>query len=100
MHVACILRGADDILPATGGGYELGGLASLLRDWAGEAPFCNLPFTSLLIADHLNDLHPSVALNPRTRAHRGAAAADRGPERSAHAAAARLPAAFEALTRG
>jgi len=65
VHVACILRGADEILPATGGGYELGGLASLLRDWAGEAPFCNLPFASLLIADHLNDLHPSVALNPR-----------------------------------
>jgi len=66
LHVACILRGADEILPATGGwGHELGGLASLLRDWAGEAPFCNLPFASLLIADNLNDLHPSVALNPR-----------------------------------
>src|SRR5262249_39723982 len=65
IHVACILRGADEILPATGNGYEQGGLASLLRDWAGEAPFCNLPFASLLIADNLNDLHPSVALNPR-----------------------------------
>src|SRR5215510_6409834 len=65
VHVACILRGADEILPATGGGYEQGGLASLLRDWAGEAPFCNLPFASLLICDRLNDLHPSVALNPR-----------------------------------
>src|SRR5262249_57253998 len=66
IHVACILRGADEILPATGGGYELGGLASLLRDWAGEAPFSSLPFASLLICDRLNDLHPSVALNPRT----------------------------------
>ena len=66
MHVACILRDADDILPATGGwSYEQGGMASLLRDWAGEAPFCDLPFVSLLIADNLNDLHPSVALNPR-----------------------------------
>jgi hypothetical protein len=66
MHVACILRDADDILPATGGwSYELGGIASLLRDWAGEAPFCDLPFVSLIIADNLNDLHPSVALNPR-----------------------------------
>jgi hypothetical protein len=66
LHVACILRGADEILPATGGwGYELGGIASLLRDWASEAPFSTLPFASLLIADNLNDLHPSVALNPR-----------------------------------
>jgi AAA+ superfamily predicted ATPase len=66
MHVACVLRDADDILPATGGwSYELGGMASLLRDWAGEAPFSDLPFVSLIIADNLNDLHPSVALNPR-----------------------------------
>jgi hypothetical protein len=66
LHVACILRGVDEILPATGGwGYELGGIASLLRDWASEAPFSALPFASLLIADNLNDLHPSVALNPR-----------------------------------
>jgi len=66
MHVACVLRDADDILPATGGwSYELGGMASLLRDWAGEAPFSELPFISLIIADNLNDLHPSVALNPR-----------------------------------
>jgi hypothetical protein len=66
LHVACILRDADDILPATGGwSYELGGMASLLRDWAGEAPFSALPFVSLIIADNINDLHPSVALNPR-----------------------------------
>ncbi|GAB2178835.1 AAA family ATPase [Dongia sp. agr-C8] len=66
LHVACILRDADDILPATGGwSYELGGMASLLRDWAGEAPFSSHPFVSLIIADNLNDLHPSVALNPR-----------------------------------
>ena len=66
-HVACLLRGADEIVPAAGGwSYELGGIASLLRDWASEAPFCDLPFVSLLIADNLNDLHPSVALNPRT----------------------------------
>jgi hypothetical protein len=66
-HVACLLRGADEIIPAAGGwSYELGGIASLLRDWASEAPFCDLPFVSLLIADNLNDLHPSVALNPRT----------------------------------
>ena len=65
-NVACLLRGADEIIPAAGSwSYELGGIASLLRDWASEAPFCDLPFVSILIADNLNDLHPSVALNPR-----------------------------------
>jgi hypothetical protein len=66
LHVACILRNVDELLPANGGGgYEFGGLASLLRDWASEAPFCDLPFVSLLVADNINDLHPSVAFNPR-----------------------------------
>lgn len=66
LHMACVLRDADDILPASGGwNYEQGGMASLLRDWAGEAPFSDLPFVSLIIADNLNDLHPSVGLNPR-----------------------------------
>lgn len=66
LHVACVLRSADDILPAAGSWtYESGGIASLLRDWAGEAPFCDLPFISLIITDNVNDLHPSVAFNPR-----------------------------------
>lgn len=66
LHVACILRGADEILPAEGGwSYDLGGIASLLRDWASEPPYSDLPFVSLLLADNRNDLHPSVALNPR-----------------------------------
>jgi hypothetical protein len=66
LHVACVLRDADDILPSMGSwNYELGGIASLLRDWASEAPFCDLPFVSLIVADNINDLHPSVALNPR-----------------------------------
>jgi hypothetical protein len=65
-HVACILRGVDEIVPAGGGwNYEQGGIANLLRDWASEAPFSNLPFVSLLIADNLTDLHPSIAMNPR-----------------------------------
>ena len=66
-NVACVLRGVDEIVPAAGGwSYELGGIASLLRDWACETPFCDLAFVSLLIADNLNDLHPSVGLNPRS----------------------------------
>jgi hypothetical protein len=65
-HVACLLRGADQILPASrSGDFEIAGLASLVRDWAGEPPFADMPFASFLIADNLNDLHPLVAFNPR-----------------------------------
>jgi hypothetical protein len=65
-HVACIVRGADQILPANRqGDFETASLASLVRDWAAEPPFTDIPFASFLIADNLNDLHPQVASNPR-----------------------------------
>lgn len=64
--IACILRGADQILPASRqGDFETASLASLVRDWASEPPFTDIPFASFLIADNLNDLHPQVASNPR-----------------------------------
>lgn len=65
-HVAVILRGAELILPASRqGDFATASLASLVRDWAAEPPFCDMPFASLLLADNLNDLHPLVANNPR-----------------------------------
>jgi hypothetical protein len=65
-HVAIILRGADQILPAgRSGDFELASLASLIRDWASEAPFTELAFASFLVADNLSDLNPLVANNPR-----------------------------------
>ena len=48
-------------MPADGAGYEHGSLTSVLRDWASEAPFSDLPFTSILIADNLNDVEPQIA---------------------------------------
>ena len=63
-QVAVILRGADQILPADGAGFEHGSLTSLVREWASEAPFSELSFASLLIADQLNDLEPQVAFSP------------------------------------
>ncbi len=60
-NVAVILRGADDVVPADGTGYEHGSLTSVLRDWASEAPFSELPFTSILIADNLNDIERQIA---------------------------------------
>lgn len=64
--VAVLVRGADQFLPANrAGDFEAASLASLVRDWASESPFTELPFVSLLIADNLHDLHPLVANNPR-----------------------------------
>jgi len=63
-NVAVILRGADHLLPADGTGYEHGSLTSMLREWASAPPFCDLPFTCVLIADNLNDLEPQVAFDP------------------------------------
>src|SRR5690606_40882595 len=40
-------------------------ISSLMRDFATEPPFSELPFASFLLADNLNDLHPQVAFNPR-----------------------------------
>jgi hypothetical protein len=65
-NVACIIRGADQILPGgRQGDFEAASLASLVRDWAGEPPYADLAFASFLLADNLNDLHPQVAYNPR-----------------------------------
>jgi hypothetical protein len=60
-HVAVIVRGIDHIVPADGAGFEHGSLTSVLREWSSEAPFVDLPFTSILIADNLNDVEPLVA---------------------------------------
>ncbi len=66
LDVACILLGADQVLPGgPGWGHEMAALASLVRDWATETPFVDLPFASLLVADNLNDLNAWIASNPR-----------------------------------
>jgi hypothetical protein len=64
-HIAVILRGVDHLLAADSTGYEHGSLTSLLRDWASESPFSDEAFTSILIADNLNDVEPLVAFNPQ-----------------------------------
>lgn len=66
VQVAVIIRGADQLLPADGNGYEHGSLTSLVREWGSGAPFTQLPFVSLLIADNLNDLEPLIAFAPQS----------------------------------
>ena len=65
-NVAVIVRDLDQILPADGSGFEHGSLTSQLRAWAAESPYSELPFTSLLIADNLNDVEPLIASSAQT----------------------------------
>jgi hypothetical protein len=65
VQVAVIVRGADQILPADGNGFEHGSLTSLVREWGSGTPFTQIPFASLLIADNLNDLEPLIAFAPQ-----------------------------------
>jgi hypothetical protein len=53
-------------VPADGSGFEHGSITSQLRAWACESPFSDLPFTSLLIADNLNDVEPLIASSAHT----------------------------------
>ncbi|MCC7461067.1 MAG: ATP-binding protein [Gammaproteobacteria bacterium] len=65
-NVAVILRGVDHIIPANGSGFEHGSITSQLRAWASESPFRDLAFTSLLIADNLNDVEQQIACSAQT----------------------------------
>ena len=65
VQVAVIVRGADQLLPADGNGFEHGSLTSLVREWGSGTPFTQIPFASLLIADNLNDLEPLIAFAPQ-----------------------------------
>jgi SpoVK/Ycf46/Vps4 family AAA+-type ATPase len=60
-NVAVIVRDIDQIIPSDGSGFEHGSLTSQLRAWSGESPFNELAFTSILIADNLNDVEPLIA---------------------------------------
>jgi hypothetical protein len=65
-NVAVIVRSVDHIAPADGAGFEHGSITSMLRAWSCDSPFVELPFTSLLIADNLNDVEPLIASTPHT----------------------------------
>jgi hypothetical protein len=65
-NVAVILRSLDHIVPADGAGFEHGSITSMLRAWSCDSPFADLPFTSLLIADNLNDVEPLIASTAQT----------------------------------
>jgi ATPase family associated with various cellular activities (AAA) len=66
LHVAVVVRGADQLLPSDGKGFEHGSLTSLVREWSNGRLFTQLPFASLLIADNLSDLEPLIAFAPQS----------------------------------
>ena len=61
-----VVRGADQLLPSDGKGFEHGSLTSLVREWSNGRLFSQLPFASLLIADNLSDLEPLIAFAPQS----------------------------------
>lgn len=67
LHVGCILRAADLVLPAFQGGisYDLSAMALQVRDWSTETLLTEEPFAAFLLAENLNDLHPLLANNSR-----------------------------------
>jgi hypothetical protein len=82
-NVAVILRSVDHIVPADGAGFEHGSITSMLRAWSCDSPFIDLPFTSLLIADNLNDVEPLIASAAQcSRIARGLAGCRRALERA------------------
>jgi hypothetical protein len=97
-NVAVILRGIDQIAPAEGHGYEHGSLSSLLREWASEAPFSDLAFTSILIADNLNDVEPLIAFDAHTARIRVPLPDVAALERTLTLLRTSQPAAFEPAT--
>jgi hypothetical protein len=66
-RVAVVIRGIDQLLPVDGTGFEHGSLAYLVREWALGAPFIQLPFVSLLIADNLTDVEPLIVFSPQVK---------------------------------
>ncbi len=66
-RVAVIIRQAQLVAPDLPHAlnYSLSAMASLLRSWAAEARLREHGHAAFLMVDHINNLHPLVAGNPR-----------------------------------
>jgi hypothetical protein len=93
-NVAVILRGADQLVPADGAGFEHGSITAQLRAWAGESPFSDLAFISLAVADNLNDVEPLIASSSQTTRVRVALPDARALEAALAILARNFPRAF------
>lgn len=68
LHVAILFLNAQLLFPAEKGltGYDLNALASVVRSWSMETHFLQQNLAVFLLAEQLNDLHPLLAMNPRS----------------------------------
>lgn len=66
-QVAVMIKNADLVVPHLSGGfdYDIGAMASLIRDWAGDSMLTGHPLATFLLSENLNDLNPLLANNPR-----------------------------------
>ena len=66
-QVAVMIKNADLVVPQLSGGfdYDIGAMASLIRDWAGDSMLTGHPLATFLFSENLNDLNPLLANNPR-----------------------------------
>lgn len=66
-QIACIIRSAHLVAPATQGStqFDLGAIALLMREWSEDPLLVEHPLVTCLIADNLHDLHPLLANNAR-----------------------------------
>ena len=66
-QVAVLIKNADLVVPQLSGGfdYDIGAMASLIRDWAGDSMLAGHPLATFLLSENLNDLNPLLANNPR-----------------------------------
>lgn len=69
-RVAVIVRQAHLVAPNNPNAFsnQLSAVASLLRSWAADARLNEHDQAAFLLSDHINNLHPLVASNPRTSA--------------------------------
>lgn len=63
-RVAVVIRGAGQLLPADGDGFEHGAITAVVREWGASDPFARMPFISILLSDNLADLEPLIAFAP------------------------------------
>ena len=66
-QVAVLIKNADLVMPQLSGGfdYDIGAMASLIRDWASDSMLTGHPLATFLLTENLNDLNPLLANNPR-----------------------------------
>jgi AAA+ superfamily predicted ATPase len=66
VRVAVIMRGAGQLLPSDGEGFEHGAITAVVREWGASDPFAVMPFVSVLISDNLADIEPLIGFAPHT----------------------------------